>query len=58
MSNTDRPNCMHCGEPAEYICGSCEESAICEAEDDPYCPNCGQEDGVWEEYKPKRSSKK
>ena len=58
MSDAEELKCMHCGAPAEYICGTCGESAICEAEDDPYCPSCGDEDGFWDEYMPKHAAKK
>ncbi|MFW9992089.1 MAG: hypothetical protein ACFFD4_08495 [Candidatus Odinarchaeota archaeon] len=45
----ERPNCMHCGKPADYICNKCGVSAICEEEDDSYCTKCGEEEGYWEE---------
>ncbi|MFX0085569.1 MAG: hypothetical protein ACFFAU_07840 [Candidatus Hodarchaeota archaeon] len=49
MSNKDRPKCMHCGNPADYICANCGKYAICEDEEDDYCPKCGEENGFWTE---------
>jgi hypothetical protein len=46
---SDRPKCMHCGKPADYICSNCKQNAICEDEEDDFCPKCGAEQGYWDE---------
>ena len=51
-SDAERPKCMHCSNPAELVCKNCGESAICDNENDEYCPKCGEETGKWVEWKP------
>ena len=49
MAKDVKLKCYVCGNRADYVCANCGKKAICEDEEDEFCPECGSESGFWDE---------